>query len=726
MSSPTTNGAGARAVDGTADPGLCDLALSYLAGGVSLVPCSPRTKQPDVDLLPKDTAGKPTWKPCQNKPATAATVKGWFARGCKSVAAIGGKVSGGLLIIDFDVARFFEAWKVQAGSLADGLPVQRTGREGGGYQVWLRCPEPGGNDKLAWVPDETEETGRRCAVETRGEGGYAVMPGSLHPSGRRYEAICGDFAAVPTVPQAQADALLNAARKLDEAPLTRKQMEARRRAAKTSDRRRAQSNGQTSVIDAYNKRISIEAELEARGYVQHGDRWKRPGGKSLSVFVEEGRSFHHSANDPLNDGYWHRSFDVFCEVEHGGDCKAAVKAAADLLGLDHRSNGQAATGEPAGDGDGGQRKQDGRKPVEFRRITCAELDAADYALEYLIDGALVAGQPCILAGGKKTLKTSLLIDLGISLAMGGYFLGRLKVNRACRVGIMTGESGLATIQETARRIATAAGYRLGDIGGLVFSEDLPQFGSIAHQEALGRFIMGDELEVIAVDPAYMCIPDVDAANLFQVGERLRGVSRVCQDTGALLLLAHHNRKAKADPFSPPELEDIAWAGFQEFARQWLLVGRRELYQPGTGEHRLWLSAGGSAGHSGLWAVDVAEGTRATPGGRFWQVRVMPASEARKDADARKDEAKRRRAAARAAAVLDSDRRELVKILARLKAARTKTDLRKLADMGHGERFARAFDSLTDDGTLEAAEIIKGNNQPQPAWKLRETAEETKP
>ena len=67
--------------------------------------------------------------------------------------------------------------------------------------------------------------------------------------------------------------------------------------------------------------------------MQHGDRWKRPGGKSLSIFVKEGRSFHHSSNDPLNDGYWHRSFDVFCELEHGGDCRAAVKAAAELLGL---------------------------------------------------------------------------------------------------------------------------------------------------------------------------------------------------------------------------------------------------------------------------------------------------------------------------------------------------------------------------------------------------------
>jgi len=63
--------------------------------------------------------------------------------------------------------------------------------------------------------------------------------------------------------------------------------------------------------------------------------------------------------------------------------------------------------------------------------------------------------------------------MGISLAVGGFFLGKLKVNRAARVGIMSGESGMATIQETARRIARAAGTRLSNIGGLVFTEATP-------------------------------------------------------------------------------------------------------------------------------------------------------------------------------------------------------------------------------------------------------------
>lgn len=362
---------------------------------------------------------------------------------------------------------------------------------------------------------------------------------------------------------------------------------------------------------------------------------------------------------------------------------------------------------------------DDMKPMEFRRVTCAELDAATYDLEYLIDGALVAGQPCILAGGKKCLKTSILIDLGIALAVGRYFLGRLKVNRACRVGIMTGESGLATVQETARRIAAAAGYRLGDIDGLSFSEDLPQFGSVAHQEALRRFILDDELEVLAIDPAYMCLPDIDHANLFQVGEALRGISQVCQETGAMLLLAHHTRKGKVDPFSPPELEDISWAGFQEFARQWLLVGRRELYVPGTGEHRLWLSSGGSAGHSGLWALNIDEGTRETEGGRFWNVNVMHADEARQDVEDRREQAKENARQERQ----EQDKRTVCNTLAKFPSGESKTVVRDSSGL-HSTRFNVALGELLADGVVVPCEIIKGRRTtPIEGYTLKESRQE---
>ncbi len=97
------------------DVDLLALAMAYRAGGMSLVPCSSADKRPDSRLLPKDDTGKPSWKAFQTCAADEATIRQWFACECKAIAGIGGGVSGGLLIIDFDEARFYDAWRANLG-----------------------------------------------------------------------------------------------------------------------------------------------------------------------------------------------------------------------------------------------------------------------------------------------------------------------------------------------------------------------------------------------------------------------------------------------------------------------------------------------------------------------------------------------------------------------------------------------------------------------------------
>jgi hypothetical protein len=702
MTPPIKNGTGGPALERTADPDLRNLALSYLGGGVSLVPCSAKTKTPDFALLPTDETGKATWGPYQTEPATAATVDGWFRRGCQTVAAIGGKVSGGLVVIDFDVARFYEAWKVQVGSLADGLPVQRTGREGGGFQVYMRCDEPGQSLKLAWIPDESEETGRKCAIETKGEGGYAVMPGSLHPSGRRYQAISGDFANIPSVPQAHADALIAAARKLDEMPWTRKEMEKRQEAAETSDRRRQESNGQVSVIDEYNGRVFIQDELRQRGYEQHGDRWKRPGGKSLSVVVEDGRSFHHSSNDPLNDNYWHRPFDLFCQYEHGGDCKAAVKAAAELLGMSTIDSRRNPTDQAPGNPN---------EPLPFTQmLTGGELLALDLRPSFLVKGVLVEGQPMIVAGRSKTLKSGIACDLVVSLGSGTPFLGRFDVPRQVAVGFWSGESGAATIRETAKRQAAARGIDLADTWGY-WSFDLPRLSDLHHLDALEETIRAHGLKVAVLDPLYLCLLSPEtaggASNVFLMGSLLQGLTRLGQRTGATIILLHHFRKGgQIDEENPAGLEELAQSGVAEWARQWLLLQRRVPYQ-NDGNHALWMRCGGSAGHSSLWGVNIDEGTidPDTGEGRRWAVTVCPAADARKEAQRDKE----RRKAAEREQREGEHRARLLATLKTLPDGDTGKALRETSGL-NTTNFARAMACLIQEGRAARCKVTKRNRE----------------
>jgi hypothetical protein len=351
--------------------------------------------------------------------------------------------------------------------------------------------------------------------------------------------------------------------------------------------------------------------------------------------------------------------------------------------------------------------------ILFPALTCAELDGGQFDIEFLISGILVARQPCIMAGPQKSLKTSLLVDLGISLATGGHFLGRFPVTRPARVALMTGESGLGTLQETARRIAYAAGKHLAEIDGLLFSEHLPRFGNYEHETALEKFIVDNALEVLAIDPAYLAMPGDRPENLFEQGRLLRGMSEVCREAGCMMILAHHTRKGRVDPFAVPELSDIAWSGFQEFARQWLLVGRRELYLPGSGEHRLWLSVGGSAGHGGLWALDIQEGTQATSGGRYWNVEVLSTDDAR----AAVVDHKATQRQARQTEQLEADRREIVGAAVKLPGPETKNGLRDRVAIPH-KRFPAAFASLVADGSLQDVEIQKSNGQKYTGWRLR--------
>lgn len=255
---------------------------------------------------------------------------------------------------------------------------------------------------------------------------------------------------------------------------------------------------------------------------------------------------------------------------------------------------------------------------------------AEYPRDWLVEDVLMTAQPGVLGGPQKTLKTSLAVDMAISLGTGRPFLGRFPVPRPRRVAVISGESGEAALQDLAGRVAKARKVSLDEGCGVLWSSRLPRLGSVEDRKALRRSLRDEGVEVVIIDPLYLCLLDgtrnLSAANLYDVGPLLRRAGEACLAAGAAPVFLHHSTKTAAKqsmkPGAAPSLDDLAFVGVGEYVRQWILLARRQPFRPGSGEHRLVMAVGGSSGHSGCWHLDVSEGALKADGkGRRWQVRV---------------------------------------------------------------------------------------------------------
>ncbi len=488
---------------------ILDAALHYRSNGISVIPINPRTKRPYWNLLPKDADGKGIWKPFQDEIADEATIRQWFTATDAGVAAVCGAVSGGLLIIDTDVPRFYDVWRTNVGELADGLPSQRTG--GGGNQTLMRCSDPGRNQPLAWAPNEAEDTGREIAIETRAEGGYAVLAPSLHPSGNRYVSLVEDLADIPTISQARADALLAAARKLDEAPKTREQIEG---AAKVHTAPRADLNGQASVIDAYNQAVTITDLLEDHKYTKHGDGYARPAGSHKSVTIEDNKSFHHNTNDPLANGYWRDAFDVYCQMKHTGDIKKAVKAAAEELGMKLETHGTKKTTSNSA----ANSAQSGPPKL----LHADQLDTLPKSPD-LIPGFLSLNTLHQVFGRAGAGKSFLNLDIALSVA------------QYANVVYLAAEDA----ERYPERIHAWREHHQAGTGDLFF---WPEPVNLLNPDAVSTFLAEvNPLEpaLIVVDTLQSCMVGADENSTRDMGLAIEALNTIRRQTTAAILVCHH-------------------------------------------------------------------------------------------------------------------------------------------------------------------------------------------
>ncbi|MDV6034719.1 MAG: AAA family ATPase, partial [Phycisphaera sp. RhM] len=182
----------------------------------------------------------------------------------------------------------------------------------------------------------------------------------------------------------------------------------------------------------------------------------------------------------------------------------------------------------------------------------ARLDSELISNDYLIDRVLVANQPAVVAGAFKTWKTSLAIEMAVSLASEKTFLGEFEVPSQKRVLVFSAESGKATIQATARRVCESKRVSLGSLS-VDWGWWVPKASNDIQLDLLSRLINKHRSDVVIIDPLYLSLTGEIQSNLALTGEQLNRLTQQCLEASATPVLVDHVKRssenARACPLS---------------------------------------------------------------------------------------------------------------------------------------------------------------------------------
>lgn len=348
----------------------------------------------------------------------------------------------------------------------------------------------------------------------------------------------------------------------------------------------------------------------------------------------------------------------------------------------------------------------------FGIMDTSQLLQAKFEQTWLVENVLVKGQPAVLGGSQKTLKTSIGIDLAVSLATKTPFLGRFRVARRQSVLVLSAESGGATLRNTLQRVCTSKGITDHRLLNLHWGFQVPTLSNTAQLKQLGEVVRRYEIDAVLIDPFYLCLTDqkqaAQATNMFSMGPLLAALSQSCLQAGATPIVVHHTRKQSGGKtsyakFEPPELDDLAFSGIQQFCRQWLLIGRREPYDAEAGKHALWFTYGGSSGHSDAWGLDVVEGRMDGQfGNRSWKVRLRTRSQLAQE----EAEAKVAKQADKKRQDFEDAVQEVKQLLRESEQPLTLSDLKNNMKVGKS-RLQEVLQRLINQGNVETAKVAKG-------------------
>jgi len=321
------------------------------------------------------------------------------------------------------------------------------------------------------------------------------------------------------------------------------------------------------------------------------------------------------------------------------------------------------------------------EPKLFTRHSAAELALPVGPLEFLVTGLLARPTYGQIAGELKTLKSHVATSLALGVASGTRVLGYFDVPEPAPVLSYVGEGGAKPYRRRIQAMAAAMGLDLGTLP-LEVSFDVAPIQSAEFRGSLERDLRDLRPGLVLIDPYYAYHgSQSSAANLYEEGELLSGLSSTCLGAEASLMMVNHfNQTGRGGG-----LKRITMAGSGEWVDSWILLSHRTQPRVPTGEFFLKLEIGSRQWGGAEFALDLEVGsfdpvTGSHDGPMRWSVQPMTTAAA------------------------DEGWQTVLDILADQPWRQTKTGL--AAKFGGNQQGARRLIEA-----MEAAGVIRAENRP---------------
>lgn len=470
------------------------------------------------------------WSKYRDKLPTNEEISRWFRRD-NAIAVVAGSVQ----CIDFDekyspgiFEKFCKRCKENmVDVLRHGLLCQKT--PSGGYHLIFISEPNEKNQKLA-----VAENGN-VAIETRASGGYFL----ISPS-KGYQIISGSIDHIPTITIEERDELFSIARSFN----------------CSHKEKQVYDTSIEKPGDDYDNKADIPELLRLHGWTYvGGNNWRRPN-KTIGVSATwnhiPNRLFVFSSSTQFEPNVAYRPWHIYAILKCNGDFR---KAAAELSQMGYGSNSRtmSTTYSEVSAKLGQIAKKDGQMvgvndhvnlPPILKYTEAIKKPECNVIPDEVVCGVLHRGCKLILSAPSKARKSWTMLELGLSVAGGQYWMGIETVPTP--VLYIDFEFLYGLFSERRNKIIMAK-YGNMDIE-LPFYElvlrgyDASFFEIKKHIES---FCKEKKIGFIIVDPIYKLADDFDENKAKDVAKLLREFEKLASSLNVAIAFAHHFAKGNS-------------------------------------------------------------------------------------------------------------------------------------------------------------------------------------